>query len=91
MVKNKMEESIIQTKIKDHLKKRGYLVVKIIQCTLNGWPDLMAMKDGKCVFIEVKRDGEPLAPLQEYRRGQIRKAGCQHITAWGIDDVKHLI
>lgn len=57
------------------MERRGYLVVKIIQCTLNGWPDLMCLKNGKVVFIEVKRPGGRASPLQLLRHEQLRAEG----------------
>lgn len=85
-----MTEAEIQTKIKEHLETKGYLVVKIIQSSKNGWPDLQAMKNGVIVFIEVKRPGEALAPLQVYRQNQIMKAGFEYIIATSVRDIAHL-
>lgn len=85
-----MREAKIQTEIKKHLEAKGYLVVKILQSTLNGWPDLQAMKGGKIYFIEVKRPGEKLEPLQEYRHKQLEALGFTCITARGVQDIEGL-
>ena len=69
-------ESHIQTAIINNLEKSGWLVVKIIQSTKNGWPDLQAIKDGQTVYIEVKREGCEPSPLQIYRITQLRHAGA---------------
>jgi len=57
------------------LKAAGYLVLKIITCNLNGWPDITALKDGEAVFIEVKRKGGKTRPLQDYRLRELSKQG----------------
>jgi hypothetical protein len=37
----------------------------------------MLLKDGKTIFIEVKRPGYKLRPLQEYRRKEIEAKGFE--------------
>ena len=61
-----MLEQAIQKKITDRLKKEGWTVVKLIKTTMNGIPDLMALRNGETMFIEVKRPTGKGAPLQEY-------------------------
>lgn len=68
-------ESGIQAKIIRNLEKKGWYVVKIIQTTKNGWPDLQCLKDGKTVFVEVKKVGENPDPLQLHRHNEIRATG----------------
>lgn len=68
-------EAAIQANIIRNLEKKGWLVVKIIQATKNGWPDLQCLKDGKTVYIEVKRPGEKPTPLQLFRHKEILATG----------------
>lgn len=35
-----MREAELQSKITKQLESAGWLVVKVIQCNKNGWPDL---------------------------------------------------
>lgn len=44
---------------------------------MNGIPDLMAMKEGKTMFIEVKQEKGVLSELQKLRIEQIRKNGFE--------------
>lgn len=74
-------EAQIQTQVKNDLKKAGWLVIKLIQCSEAGMPDLIALKDGRVVFIEVKRPGQKPRPLQEYRHKKLREAGFEVIIA----------
>ena len=62
-----MKESEIQRKITLQLEKRGWIVVKLIKTTMNGIPDLMALKFGKTVYIEVKTDKGVTSELQKFR------------------------
>lgn len=67
--------SNFQMKIKNHYKKLGYNVLKIIKLSDNGYPDLMCLKDGITIFIEVKEEKDTLKPLQRMRIKDLTKNG----------------
>jgi len=71
-----MTEQQIQTKIKKKLQERGWFVTKLIKTSTNGIPDLLAIKYGKAMFIEVKRENGKLAPLQQMRLEELIQAGA---------------
>ena len=73
-------ESTIQRKIIKRYEAEGYLVVKLSLTNKNGFPDLMMLKDGKALFVEVKRPGQKPRPLQEYRLKELRDAGFDAIV-----------
>ena len=84
-------ESEVQTKIKKRLEKSGWLVIKLIQTTLNGIPDLLALRDNEAVFIEVKRPGGKVSPLQTYRIKELKNKQFQVIIAYNsTTDIHHL-
>ena len=85
-----MHESVIQAAIVKELTKNGWMVVKILTCTLNGWPDLQAHKEGRTVFIEVKAAAGIVAPLQQYRHRKLIEQGFEVIIARNLDHIKHL-
>lgn len=70
-----MTEQAIQTKIKKRLQREGWTVVKLIKTSMNGIPDLMALKDGEAKFIEVKTDKGRLSAIQAYTIEQLKAAG----------------
>jgi len=74
-MQSKMRESKYQAKLIKKFKKLGYTVVKITVCNLNGFPDLMLLKNGRVEFIEVKGDGGRLSEIQKYRIEQLRSEG----------------
>lgn len=76
-------ESKLQKAVRASLKKRGWLVNKTILCSVNGWPDIIAIKEGRVIWIEMKAPGKPLEPLQQYVHEQIRNAGG---TVYKIDN-----
>lgn len=82
-----MRESIIQASIKKYLEANGWMVIKLIQTTMNGIPDLMALKDGKTVFIEVKQPGKKPNDLQKYRIEKLQKQGFEAFCATSLSDI----
>lgn len=74
-----MLEQKIQSKIIKNLEKDGWYMVKLITTTKAGIPDLMAMKNGRTVFIEVKQPGGRVSKLQEFRHEELRKKGFEVI------------
>jgi hypothetical protein len=69
------KESKLQKRVRADLKKKGWLVTKIILCSRNGWPDLDILQDGHRVLLEFKAKGKKLEPLQEYVHSQIKSHG----------------
>jgi len=82
-------EAKIQSQIISYLEKKGYYVVKIIQSNKNGWPDLQALKDGKLVFIEVKREKGIVSELQKFRHKELAKYGFKTIIAHNINELEN--
>ena len=78
-----MRESEIQSHIIKKLEAAGWYLIKIIQCNKNGFPDLIALRQGSTIFIEVKAKGKKARPLQEYRHQQLKKQGFKTLV---IDD-----
>ena len=72
-----MLEKQVQAKVKKMLTDRGWLVVKIMSCSLPGWPDLQAHKDGRTIFVECKAPGKKPTPLQLYRHEALRATGFE--------------
>jgi Holliday junction resolvase len=64
------QEEIIKAYEKD-----GYLVLKTIRLNKSGFPDIIALKDGNAVFIEVKEENDTLKPLQKKRIDALKKQG----------------
>jgi Holliday junction resolvase len=83
-----MREALIQSQIKKYLESNGWLVIKHIQTTMNGIPDLMALKSGRTVFIEVKQPGKKPTDLQQYRIEKLHKNGFEAFCATSLKDVE---
>ncbi len=64
-----------QSKLKKQFEAKGYKVLKIIRLSENGYPDLMLLKDGLTIFVEVKESNDTLKPLQKVRIDELKKLG----------------
>ena len=67
-----MSEQIIQKKITTQLEAHGYFVVKLIKTNRNGIPDLLAIKENRTIFVEVKKEHGKLSEIQRYRINELR-------------------
>jgi Holliday junction resolvase len=82
-----MKESQVQKKIKERLERNGFFVTKLIQTSTNGIPDIMAIKRGNVVFLEVKAEGGKLSELQEFRIEQLKSVGVFAKVVYGVEDI----
>ena len=85
-----MLEKQIQAKIKKELTKQGWIVLRPVQVSTSGYPDLWALKAGRCVFIEVKQPGQNPTPLQELRHKELREAGFQVVVATSVNCIEKI-
>ena len=83
-------EAQIQAEIVRELRRQGWLVNKLVQTTLNGSPDLIAHKDGRTVYIEVKRPGQKPRPLQDYRHRELRSHGIDIYVLVDISEISRI-
>ena len=80
--------SNFQSAIVSKLKSKGWTVVSVVKLSQNGYPDLLAMKQGKVLWIESKEDNDTLKPLQKYRINELRANGFR---AYAIQKGKGII
>jgi Holliday junction resolvase len=70
-------ESSITKSIQKYAKSRGWWVMKIAGGAFQraGVPDLLLVKSGRAVFLEVKQPGKKATPLQEQVMRELRDIG----------------
>lgn len=71
-----MSEAYLSRQIYNYAKSKGCMVAKI-DASHRGWPDRIIIKNGKCIFIEVKNPNGKgrVSKLQEYIIGQLSEHG----------------
>lgn len=82
-----MNEADLSRYIYDRATKMGCLVVKI-DASHRGWPDRLILKNGKCMFIEVKNPNGTgkLSKIQEYMISKIKSKG---VSVYVVDNKKY--
>lgn len=57
-----------------------------------GIPDrLVILPGGKCIFVELKREGEKPRPIQDFRIKQLMHLGCNVLIIDSLEDVRDLL
>lgn len=71
-------EKAITRAIMDDLRGMGFWVVKIHggAYQMAGLPDVLAIKNGRAFWIEVKKPGEKPTLIQQKRLRDLQAAGC---------------
>jgi Holliday junction resolvase len=84
-----MLERDVLRQVKDLLRIRGWLVFRIQQSmgSHKGMSDLIACKNGKTVFIEIKGTNGKLSYYQAEFRRQLQE---ESIPYWLINDIDQL-
>lgn len=88
----KIKESDIRRQIQDYLRWTGWTVLYHLQGlgSMRGMSDLQALKDGRAVFIEVKRPGGRQSEAQKKFQELVEAAGFEYVLAKSVEDVEHL-
>jgi Holliday junction resolvase len=83
-------ESRLQQRIVKKLSAVGWLVRKVSYEGRRGCPDLICMRGGEVVFIEVKHPGGTgrLSRYQELEIERIRGAGVEVLVADSLSDIE---
>ena len=88
----KIKESDIRKQIQDYLRWNGWFVYYNL-AGLGSYPglsDLVAVRGGRVVHIEVKTPKGVQSDKQKKFQHKLEAAGGEYILARGIEDVEHL-
>ncbi len=82
-----MRESAIQAKIIAYLRGCGFFVLKIPGNVHRGLPDLLAIRDGRAYWFEVKSESGKPTRLQEFTLANLRSYGCFCAVVHSVEEV----
>ena len=82
-----MLEKNIEKIFKNEVEKIGGKAFKFSSPGNNGVPDRIVLYGGKCYFVELKRPGEDLRPLQKVIRKRFKKLGFKVYVVDSIEKV----
>ena len=90
ILKDFITESDVRKVCKDYLQFKGWFVFYLLQglgC-YPGLTDMVAIKDGRVLFIELKRPGRSKqSKLQKIFQDDIERAGGEYILAECLEDL----
>lgn len=86
-------EACIRKAVRQYLALGGWWVVPVVQSALSykGIPDLVAMRAGRVVWIEVKTAAGRLSAAQEAFAASCQANGIEHLVARSTADVARLV
>lgn len=85
-------EKQIEEWMRKEIEKMGGKFFKFVSPGNDGVPDRIAILPGGLIcFVELKRDGKELRPLQEYVCGQLKELGCNVLKVRGIEEANRAI
>ena len=88
-----MKEGEILKQVRDYLRWRGWKVYRIQQglgCH-RGMSDLICVKDGKVLFLEIKTPKGKLSPHQEKFRDEIQDAGNIYLWVSSLEQIRQFM
>jgi hypothetical protein len=86
-----MLESKIQASCLKYAKSKGWYVLKIIKCNVNGFPDSVIFKDGKTIFVEFKSLIGKQSALQVYQQKQLEAQGFKYYLINNLKNFKEML
>lgn len=88
-----MKEQTIQHNIIKFLESNGYYVVKVIQASKAGVPDLLACVNGRFVALEVKKPDtvKNTSKLQVYNLNKIKESGGNGYVVSSVKEVEGIL
>lgn len=87
--KIKITENDVKRQIKDYLSIKGYFHFHIFQGlgSYKGIVDRIAVKNGRVLFIEVKKPGGTLSDEQKEFRTNMKKAGGEYHVVRSLEEI----
>ena len=86
-----MRENEIERQARLEAQNAGWLVRKVMWVGHDGAPDRLFVKEGRVVFIELKRPGGKPRPRQVKEIKMLKAAGCEVHVADNVQVVREIL
>jgi len=93
VLKYMINENEIKRQVKDYLNIKGYFHFHILQGigAFKGIPDIIAIKNGRVLFLEIKRPGGKQSEHQRQFQIFIEGHGGEYYIVKNLDDLIKII
>jgi hypothetical protein len=86
-----MRESLIEKKVTEHAKRKGWLSYKWVSPSQRGVPDRLYFKNGQLIIVEFKAAGKKPTPYQIAIHKRIAAVGFTVHIIDNVEDGKLLL
>ena len=87
-----MKESTIEKYFVAQVKAAGGIAYKFTSPAHRGVADrIVVLPGGRVWFVEVKKEGGRLSPLQREFLAEVKALGCNYEIVWSKEDVENFI
>jgi len=92
-LKIKISENDIKKQVKQYLSLKGYFRFHILQGlgAYKGIPDIIAIKNNRVLFLEIKRPGGRQSDYQKQFQADIEEHGGEYYLIKSLDDLVKII
>ena len=84
-------ESKVEKEACEYAERRGWMVVKLMMCSIDSMPDRMFLRKGVVIFIEFKRPGKEATVKQAKRHRDIQAKGIKTYVCDDLDEAKEIL
>ncbi len=86
----KLTEIDIRGQVRDYLRIRGWFCFHVLQGlgAYRGISDLIAVKDGRVIFVELKTATGRQSAYQETFQADLEAAGGEYVLCRGVEDLQ---
>ena len=85
-----MTENAVRSCLYNKLASNGWWCIKLT-LSIGGFPDVLGLRDGRAIFIEVKRPDKHPTKLQAYILSKLSKYGFLATYVNSIESINELI
>lgn len=86
-----MKESTIERELKNRIDDLGGACLKWASPGNRGVPDRIVLYQGDVIFVELKRPGQKLRPLQDYQRRKFQELGVDVEVIDSMEGVEEFV
>ena len=87
-----MKESAIERRFVEQVKQLGGFSYKWVSPGRAGVPDrIVVLPGGRVLFVELKREGGVLKPLQAHELARLQALGCTAVVAYGLEEALEVL